>query len=150
MREMTMKKFVFAIASLALAFAIATPVHAQTISHEADLTYGDAACTTATPCNLQVYRALCSSATSCPSFVSSPTSFNALSTSICTATVGVATTTWQCVDTDSKLLDSTTYEWVALAAYQSFPAAWSGPSNPFQGTLAGPPQAPTSSGTIKR
>jgi hypothetical protein len=141
---------------LAAAMAFASLLHAQKISHEADLTYTNPQCLAATPCNLQVYRAQCSSTTSCPSFTTSPTSFFALPastvTGVATVTESVTTagTTWTFIDTDPTLKDSTTYVWVATDAWQSSPSAASGPSIPFQGTTTGPPNSPGSSGKIVR
>jgi hypothetical protein len=141
---------------LAAAMACASLLHAQKISHEADLTYTNPQCLAATPCNLQVYRAQCSSTTSCPSFTTSPTSFFALPASTVTGvatvteTVTTAGTTWTFIDTDPTLKDSTTYVWVATDAWQSSPSAASGPSIPFQGATTGPPNSPGSSGKIVR
>lgn len=144
--------------TLALAACLAPPVHAQTLSHEADLAYSDSSCTTAKPClPIQVYRAQCASATSCPSFATSPNSFVALPTatkSDGSYTVSVVTNSggsnWTVIDKDPAMLDGTTYEWVSTVSYPT--SAPSGASNPFQGTTNSaattPPGAPSGQGKI--
>jgi hypothetical protein len=148
-----MKRILFAIGAMALMFA-AMPAHAQTMSHEADLTYSAISCTTAQPCApIQVYRAQCASATSCPAYAPGSTAFKALPAATVTgvyveySTVTATGTTYGVVDTDPALLDGTTYEWVATVAYAATPTAPSGPSNTVIGTTTAavvtPPPVPT-------
>lgn len=136
---------------------IPTAALSQTIPHTGTLNWFDLSCTTASACApVQQYRAKCASATSCPDFNTSPTSFIALPTAnvsgvySVTSTVTATGTTWNTLDMDPALLDGTTYEWVARAAYIATPSALSGASIPFQGATLQGIQAPSCQGCSAR
>ena len=137
---------------LAVGLASFAPAALAQHQHEADGSISDASCTTAQPCDLQIYRAQCTSATACPSFTSSPTSFLALPTDTAhqTATVSTAGTSWAVIDNDPAILDSTSYVYVSVAAYQAAPGVWSAPSVPTVLTFPGPPKSPSGAWTVKK
>jgi hypothetical protein len=86
-------------------------------AHQAILNWSSTACTSSFPCTIQVYRATCSSSTSCPSYPG--TAWTALNMSVGLASTPVAqNTTWQYTDNDSKLVGSTTFAWLATVSYQ--------------------------------
>lgn len=102
--------------------------------HSATLNWSNASCRTASPCNLQVYRAQCSSTTSCPAYAAGSSSWKALNMSSgLTPTVSAQGTSWQYQDHDAALTGSTTYVWVATSSYSGSNVA-SPASSPFVGT----------------
>jgi len=107
------------------------------IAHQATLNYSNGACTSASlQCSIQVYRAQCSSSTSCPSYSPGSSSFKALNMlSNLTSTVGTQGTSWVYQDLDVVLANSTTYVWVATNTFVngSTPSA---ASSPYIGTTA--------------
>ena len=87
--------------------------------HKAILNWSNAACRTASPCTLQVYRAVCSSSTNCPAYSAGNSAWTALNmTNGLVPTVGVQGTSWQYSDNDAALTGSTTFVWVATNSYQ--------------------------------
>jgi hypothetical protein len=90
--------------------------------HTAILNWSSAACRTGSLCNLQVYRAVCTSTTSCPAYPGS--AWTALSmVSGLTSTPSAQGTTWQYQDNGSSLSGSTTFAWLATCSYQGASAS---------------------------
>jgi hypothetical protein len=102
--------------------------------HSAILNYSNASCRTASPCTLQIFRAQCTSPTTCPTYASGSTAWKALNMSSgLIPTVGVQGTSWQYTDSDVALTGNTTYTWVATNSYSG--AVTSSPaSTPWSGT----------------
>ena len=116
-----------------------TTIPKATIAHQASLNWSSNSCTTATPCAIQVYRAQCSSSTSCPTYPGS--AFSQLSGYGITVNAGANGTSWIITDNDPALLDATTYVWVATNSYQSSPSNPGPASTPWSGTTSAPPPA---------
>jgi hypothetical protein len=112
--------------------------------HQAIVNWSNPNCTTNAQCTLQVYRATCTSITSCPAYSPGSGSWKALDmTSNLTVSPGLNGTTWQYLDKDPALQDSTTYSWVATNSYVGATTA-SGASTAYNGTTNnGTPIAPT-------
>ena len=88
--------------------------------HTAIINWSNSLCTTLSPCTLQVYRALCSSSTSCPTYSPGSSSFKALNMTIgLVPTVGTQGSSWVYTDKDAAIVGNTTYVWVATNAYSS-------------------------------
>lgn len=85
--------------------------------HSATVNWSNPACRTSSPCNLQVYRAICSSATSCPAYPGAVWKALDMSNTNLVPTVGAQATTWVYTDHDTALVGSTTYMWVATNTY---------------------------------
>jgi len=87
--------------------------------HQATVNWSSPSCRTASPCTLQVYRATCTSATSCPAYTPGSSAWTALSmnSSHLTATVGAQGTGWVYTDNDKALVGATTFEWIATSSY---------------------------------
>lgn len=92
-------------------------VQTPTGVHSAVLNWSSAACNTLSPCNLQVYRATCTSTTSCPAYPGSAWTALSMVTGLA-PTVGAQGTTWQYQDNGGALSGSTTFAWVATCSYQ--------------------------------
>lgn len=121
-----------------------TGVTSVTGPHQATLNWSNATCTNTAYCNLQVYRATCTSASTCPTYVAGNSSWTALNmTTNLTANAGPSGTTWQYVDKDTALQDSTTYVWVATNTYQGATTASPASTNYSGTTNNGIPPAPT-------
>ncbi|HEY2352007.1 MAG TPA: hypothetical protein VGH83_05820 [Candidatus Acidoferrum sp.] len=121
--------------------------------HQADLAYSNPACTTTNQCTLQIFRAQCDNATTCPNYIYSPQSFKTLSMAGLSTNATATGTSWTYSDTDTALQDNTSYSWVSTATFVNNPTMVSGPSSPFLGTIPAlpsqvPPPAPTT-GTCK-
>jgi len=99
--------------------------------HNATLNWSNPSCTTLTPCNIQVYRSICSGSI-CPTYPNATFKALNMSTNL-TPTVGTLGTSWQYLDTDSTLVGSTTYVWVATNTYVNASTS-SVASTPFVGT----------------
>jgi hypothetical protein len=85
--------------------------------HTAILNWSSAACRTSSPCTLQVYRATCTSPTTCPSYPGSAWTALSMVTGL-TSTDSAQGTSWQYQDNGSALAGSTTFAWVATCSYQ--------------------------------
>lgn len=112
--------------------------------HQAILNWSNPSCTTTAQCSLQVYRATCTSATSCPAYTAGSSSWTALNmTSGLVPTIGASGSTWNYTDKDPALQDSTTYAWVATNSYVGGSTASGASSNYVGTTNNGTPPAPT-------
>ena len=110
--------------------------------HQATLYYQNSSCTTATPCALQVYRAVCSSPTNCPGW-GNGAGWTRVSFGAGSASPTATGTTWVLYDQDPALKSNTTYIYVATNSYQSSPATYSPRSPTWIGTTgAGGGSAP--------
>jgi len=125
---------------------VVLPVASTT--HSATLNYSSTACTTGTPCWIQLWRATCTSPTSCPTYVAGSSGWVSppnLQFPVWNETT--SGTTWQFVDNDPALQASTTYAYVATVCFQPGGCngnGYSPPSQPWSGTTTGvqPPPAP--------
>ena len=106
---------------------------AQAAPHSATLNYSSTACRSNATCTLQIYRAQCSSSTSCPTYTPGAAGWKALDMTAVSSTPTPQMTSWQYTDHDAALTGSTTYVWVATATYVGAATA-SAPSQPFTGT----------------
>lgn len=112
--------------------------------HQAVLNWSNPSCTQNAQCSIQVYRATCTSTTSCPTYSAGSSSWTTLSmTSGLTPTIGANGTTWNYTDKDTALQDSTTYAWVATNTYVGGTTASGASSNYVGTTNNGTPSAPT-------
>ena len=142
---MKRRLFVFLCLSASLC---AAQVKTVTGPHQAVLNYSNASCTTNAQCSLQVYRATCTSATSCPAYTAGSSSWKALDmTTGLTPNIGTAGTSWQYQDKDTALQDSTTYAWVSTNTYVGGSTASAASSNYIGTTNNGTPPAPTTAST---
>jgi len=118
-----------------------------TMAHQAKLYYQNTACTTTTPCQLQVYRATCSSSTKCPAFNLNSPSWKQLSSGSATAIITTTGTKWTVVDNDPALQDNTTYAYCATNSFTSAPTVLSNCGYGWKGTTgaanANIPSTPT-------
>src|SRR3974390_605501 len=109
-----------------------SPVIKGTPDHMAAINWSNPSCNTTTPaCTFQVYRVVCTSSNSCPTYPSGTwTKLNM--TSGLTTTITTQGTSWRYADMDPTLAPSTTYSWVATASWNSTTS--SPASAPFVGT----------------
>lgn len=116
---------------------------ATTGPHQATINWSNSTCTTTAPCSLQVYRAQCGTPTNCPAYSAGSSSWKTLDMSAnLSPVVGMTGTTWQYVDKDTTMQDSTTYAWVATCSYTGSATASPASTN-FTGTTNnGTPPAP--------
>src|SRR5215472_4403200 len=99
--------------------------------HQATITWSNASCTSTAQCSIQVYRATCTSTSSCPAYSTGSSSWTALNMTINLSPVVSANgTSWQYIDKDTALQDSTTYAWVATNTFVGGSVA-SGASSSF-------------------
>ena len=119
-------------------------VTSTTGPHQAVLNWSNPACTSTAQCNIQVYRAQCTSLTNCPTYSPGSGSWTALNmTANLVPTVGSSGTSWNYTDKDPALQDSTVYAWVATNTYIGGSTS-SGASSAYAGTTNnGTPPAPT-------
>ena len=112
--------------------------------HQATINWSNASCTSTAPCSIQVYRSVCTSATTCPAYSTGNSSWTVLNMSCCLSpAISANGTSWQYIDKDVALQDSTTYAWVATNTFTGGSVA-SGASSNFVGTTNnGTPAAPT-------
>jgi hypothetical protein len=116
--------------SSATQITVLTPTGA----HQAVLNYSNASCRTSSPCNLQVYRVMCASSSSCPAYTPGDSAWKALNMAAgLVPTVGTQGTSWQYTDQDAALAGSTSYAWVATCSYVGASTA-SPASTPWIGT----------------
>lgn len=114
--------------------------------HQATLYYQSAVCTNSSPCQLDVYRAVCPKASTCPSYGNGH-GWSRLTSGAAMATPTPTGTTWIVRDSDPVLQDSTTYVYVATLAWigsnrRSQPGPpWSGTTS--SGATPNTPAAPT-------
>lgn len=114
--------------------------------HQAILNYANASCTMTANCNIQIYRAVCSSPSSCPTYAAGNSAWTALNMSVSgnpAANVGVNGTSWMYTDKDPALQDSTTYVWVATNTYVGGTNPSPASANYSGTTNNGTPPAPT-------
>jgi hypothetical protein len=140
-----MKKLFLLLVSLTLA---SMPSGAQvknvTGPHLAVLNYSSASCTNTAQCSLQVYRATCTSATSCPTYTAGNSAWKTLDMTVgLTPTISNGGSSWVYRDGDTALQDSTTYAWVATCTYVGGSTASGASSNYVGTTNNGTPPAPT-------
>ena len=110
--------------------------------HQATLNYVNTSCTSTAPCNMQVYRATCTSTTACPTYSVGSSSWTALNMANLAPSTGPNGTTWVYSDKDPSLQDSTTNAWVATCTFVGGTTA-SGASPNYVGTTNnGIPTAP--------
>lgn len=110
--------------------------------HSAILNWSNPSCTTTQQCTIQVYRAQCTSTTTCPTWPSGTWAKLNMTAGL-VPTIGSSGTSWNYTDSDPTLQDSTTYAWVATNTYVGGTNS-SGASTSFVGsTNAGVPPAPT-------
>jgi len=119
-----------------------------TVSHQATLYYQNTACTSHNPCVLQVWRAVCPTATTCPNYQEGSSLWIRVSSGAGSATPTPTGTTWVFKDTDPILQDNTTYAYCATNSFYSSTNNLSGCSVVWSGTTsggsnAGVPQSPT-------
>jgi len=132
---------VFLFLGLSLAQA---QVKTTTGPHQAILNYSNASCTSNAQCTIQVYRATCTSVSSCPTYSAGNTSWKSLDmTAGLTPQIGANGTTWSYVDKDAALQDSTTYAWIATNTYIGGTVASGASANYVGTTNNGTPPAPT-------
>lgn len=115
---------------------------AGTISHTATLNWQNSSCTTAKPCSIAVYRATCSSSSSCPPYPNSgyaPPPTASLGVQV---TATATNTSWTVTDTDPNLGDGTTYAYVATNSFTSNPSQPGPPSAVWSGTTSAAPNVP--------
>lgn len=107
--------------------------------HSATLNWSSTACRASSECTLQIYRAKCASATSCPAYTPGNTAWKALDMStgftMNGVVIGAQGSSWQYMDSDAALTGSTTYVWVATNTYKGATTA-SPASTPWIGTTA--------------
>jgi hypothetical protein len=148
--------FLFLITSLALAQAPQrtqrTPPQIGTTSntgpHQAILNWSNASCTTNAQCSLQVYRATCTSATSCPTYSPGNSAWKTLDMTVgLTPQIGANGSSWSYIDKDTALQDSTTYVWVATCTFVGGTSASAASANWSGTTNNGTPPAPTVAST---
>jgi hypothetical protein len=114
------------VESPSMGTTVNTPLHAAVIN------FVNPGCNTTTkPCNLQVYRTVCPSPSTCPTYPSG--TWAKLSMANAAATVGVQATSWRVSDTDPALAGSTTYSWIGVNGFQNGTSV-SGPSAPYIAT----------------
>jgi hypothetical protein len=121
---------------------------ATTVPHQATLNFQNTSCTSNNPCDLQVWRAVCSMPMACPAYVAGSTLWTRVSYGLASATPTVHGTQWVVTDKDPVLQDATTYVYVGTNSYHSSPntfsdsgPAWSGTTK--AGTTAGTPTVPS-------
>lgn len=118
--------------------------------HQATLNWQNSSCTTGKPCSIQIYRATCSSTSTCPTYPNSAYATPPTATLAVTISATATGTSWQAVDADPALADGTTYAWVSTNTYSSNPSQPSAPSAIWIGTTPLPPppipNAPTVGG----
>lgn len=86
--------------------------------HTAVVNWSSSSCRTASPCTLQVYRATCTSASSCPAYTVGSSAWKVLNMSTgLSSSVGSQSTIWTYTDNDAALVGSTTYAWIATTSY---------------------------------
>lgn len=109
--------------SFALALVLATSLYAQ---HQVQLTFSNTSCLNDASCGLsnclcstQVWRAACSTATTCPSITTGLGTFTALATnsSNMTATTSSTGTSWIFNDTDTALTDNSIWVYAIANSY---------------------------------
>ena len=119
-------------------------VKTTTGPHQAILNYSNPSCTTNAQCSIQVYRATCTSSTSCPTYAAGSSSWKALDMTVgLSPQIGANGTTWSYSDKDAALQDSTTYAWVSTNTYVGASTASGASSNYVGTTNNGTPPAPT-------
>jgi len=106
-------------------------------THQATLYYQNSSCTNHNPCTIQVWRAVCSSPTSCPYFVMGNPIWTRVTTGGGSASASGNKTTWVVYDQDPTLQDNTTYEYCATNTYHSAPSVYSACSPLWHGTTSG-------------
>ena len=112
--------------------------------HQAVLNWSNSSCTSNAQCSIQIYRAQCSSASSCPAYSPGSSSWTALSTaSGLVPNIGATGSTWNYTDKDTALQDSTTYSWVATNTYVGATSSSAASANYVGTTNNGTPPAPT-------
>jgi len=137
-----MRKLLYALALISI--SCSAQVKSTTGPHQAILNYSNASCTTNANCSIQVYRAVCTSVSSCPVYSVGSSSWTALNmTSGLTSNIGAGGTTWVYNDKDTALQDSTTYAWVSTNTYIGGTQASTASSNYVGTTNNGTPPAPT-------
>lgn len=129
-------------ALLLLALLLPAGAPKAAISHQAVLNWQNPSCTTAKPCSVQVYRAICTAPNGCPSYPNS--SFQTPPTAALSVIVNASAnmTTWQVTDTDPALADNTTYVYVSTNTYISNANNPGPPSAPWSGTTQSAPSVP--------
>jgi len=118
-------------------------VTSSTGPHQAVINWTNASCTTTAQCSIQVYRAQCGSATTCPAYTAGSSNWKALNMSAgLTPVIGMGGSTWAYTDTDTALQDSTVYAWIATNSYVGASTASSASANFVGTTNNGTPPAP--------
>ena len=116
--------------------------------HQAILNWSNPSCTQTAQCSIQVYRALCTSATVCPTYSAGNPVWKTLDmSSNLVPTIGASGSSWNYTDKDTALQDSTTYAWVATNSYTGAVTASGASSNYIGTTNNGTPPAPTLAST---
>jgi len=115
-------------------------------SHQATLYYQNTACTTNTPCTLQVWRATCFSTTKCPVFNTNSSAWKQLGSGTASATITASGTQWVILDQDPALQDNTTYAYCATNSFNSAPgvisycgSGWKGTTGASNANIPPPP-----------
>jgi len=126
-----------------LIFALAVAAHAQ--RHQATLYYQNTSCTNHSPCSLQIWRAVCPTPTTCPSYQAGSSLWTRVSYGAASATPTAKGTAWIIYDKDPTLQDNTTYAYCATNSFQNQSNIISACSPVWQGTTGGgnTPPAPT-------
>jgi len=126
------------------AVSLSSQVKTVTGPHQAVLNWSNPVCTTNAQCSIQVYRATCTSATSCPAYSAGSSAWKALDmTANLVPTIGSNGSSWNYIDKDTALQDSTTYAWVATNTYVGGTVASGASANYVGSTNNGTPTAPT-------
>ena len=102
--------------------------------HQATLYYQNPACTSSTPCALQVWRAVCSSVSKCPAFNPNSPTWQQLNSGSAKVTITASGTQWIVVDNDPSLQDNTTYAYCATNSFTSAPSVVSNCGSGWKGT----------------
>jgi hypothetical protein len=124
---------------LLLLFLQAAMVPQQaTVPHQATLYWQSSSCTSNNPCQLQVWRAVCATPATCPTYVAGATAWTRVTTGSASASPKPNGTQWTVIDQDPVLQDATTYVYVATTSYVSAPTVYSDASPPWSGTTNGP------------
>jgi hypothetical protein len=87
--------------------------------HQATLYYQSTACTTHTPCALQVYRAVCPTPATCPAWQANSALWARVNYGAGSAVPTASGTQWKVIDKDPQLRDSTTYAYCATVSFNS-------------------------------
>lgn len=109
---------------------LTTPIQ----THSAIINWSNASCRISIPCNLQVYRAVCGSTTTCPVYTPGSAAWTSLNmTTGLISTPGAQGSTWQY--TDTGLTGSTVYSWIATNTFVGGSTA-SAASQSYSGTTS--------------